>query len=775
MGKEADTTAPVADGSTELAGDPGSEDSGAQDRYRRALGNLRVEQKASERFLRRQLEMGKEVRAAKEAAQQWQARYQQLEHSAAVRIVSRFRQVVERIAPQGTARRRVYSHAVTAARGVLRRAPHAPAGGPASAELPVIPMALQPEVSIIIPVHNAWSVTAGCLQSIAADFAAVGYEVIVVDDASDDETPDALAKAVGVRVVRLDENQGFIGAVNAGVAVARGRYLVLLNNDTLCRAGWLDALVRTIESDESIGVVGAKLVYPDGRLQEAGGIIWQDGSAYNYGRNEDADHPAYNFVRDVDYCSGACLLVRRELLMTLGGLDTRFTPAYYEDVDLCFAARQHGYRVVYQPAAVVCHLEGVSHGTDATSGIKHYQVVNQQTLREKWSDALIRQGEPEPVPPRLSSWRRPAGRALVIDHRIPMPDQDAGSGRIFELMLLLQELGLGVTFYPLNRVLIPRYQDALTSRGIEVLAETEDLDTYLDQMGSALKVAVLSRPTVAWAIYPMMRTRSPATPLVYDTVDLHYLRERGHASFEGGMAAEQRADFHFDIELTLARLCEQTWTVTHEEKDALLAELPDLRIEVVPTIHQDEPRGLTYEQRRGIVFVGSYSHAPNSDAALWLANDILPIVRRQLPDVQLHLVGSSVTSEIEALARDDVVVDGWVPSLDEVYRRMRVVVAPLRFGAGMKGKVGEALAHGVPVVTTAIGAQGHGLRHGEDALIADDAEGLAQAIVDAYRNRDLWARLATNGPAAVARTSSPASVRRVLAHALADLGVPVTD
>ncbi len=745
----------------------------AQEHYRRALGALRNEQRAAARYIRSHNEVAQIARRSMAEAQAWQTRYLELERTAMLRLVSRFRSAVERFAPQGTTRRHAYSRAVLTARSLSRRPGSPVEPGRAAPTVPVLPMALQPDVSIVIPVHNQWALTAGCLRSIASDFSAVGFEVIVVDDASDDETPEALDQVVGVNVVTLEENRGFIAAVNAGIAIARGRFIVLLNNDTICTPGWVDALVRTAEADDTIGVVGAKLVYPDGRLQEAGGVIWRDASGHNYGRDQDPDDPAYGFVRDVDYCSGACLLVRRELLATVGGLDTRFEPAYYEDTDLCFAAREHGYRVVYQPAAVICHLEGASNGTDLASGIKQYQVLNQQTFREKWTDALAQQRDPEPSLPQLSSWRAPAGRALIIDHQIPMPDYDSGSLRMFEILQILRDFGLGVTFVPQNGIVIPHYRDALLSLGIEVLRGPGDLDPYLEQVGSALELVVLSRPTVAWANYPMIRSLVPETTIVYDTVDLHYLRERGRAEVEGSMAAKRNAEFHYGMELTLADLTDQTWTVSQAEKDSLLAENPDLSVRVVPNIHRDEPPGPRFEQREGILFVGNYTHPPNRDAAQWLANEILPLVRAELPDVQLHLAGSHPTDEIKALAGDGVIVHGWVPMIEELYRRVRLSAAPLRFGAGQKGKVGESLALGVPVVTTPVGAQGFDLRHGRDALIAENATDLARALIDSYRDRELWTALAAHGREAVSGCCSPASVRRTLGQILTELGLQI--
>ena len=275
--------------------------------------------------------------------------------------------------------------------------------------IPPLPTVAEPEVSIIVPVYNHWELTAACLRSLAFDSTGVEYELIVVDDASSDQTREYLPKVQGITVVRREKNSGFIGAVNAGLEMARGRYIVLLNNDTVVLPGWLDALIRTVEVEENVGVVGAKLLYPDGRLQEAGGVIWRDGTGLNYGRYGDAEDPAFNFVRDVDYCSGACLLVRKEILDVLGGLDRRYAPAYYEDTDLAFAARKLGYRVVYQPEAKVFHDEGSSSGTDEDAGVKSYQKVSRETFRLKWQTELLGQHESDPAIARIACRRaRPA-------------------------------------------------------------------------------------------------------------------------------------------------------------------------------------------------------------------------------------------------------------------------------------------------------------------------------------------------------------------------------
>ena len=247
-----------------------------------------------------------------------------------------------------------------------------------------------PRVSIVIPVYNHCHETIACLESIAEHTKAIPHEVIVVDDCSRFLTSSTLNRARGLKLLRNTKNLGFILSCNRGAEESRGEYVLFLNNDTTVTPGWLEALLETFASIPDAGFVGAKLIYPDGRLQEAGGVIWRDASGWNYGKTGDPRHPRYNFRRETDYCSGACIMLPRALFLSLGGFDERYRPAYYEDVDLAFKVREAGLKVIYEPAAEVIHHEGLTSGTDTSKGIKSHQLVNQVVFRERWRERLER-------------------------------------------------------------------------------------------------------------------------------------------------------------------------------------------------------------------------------------------------------------------------------------------------------------------------------------------------------------------------------------------------
>lgn len=252
-----------------------------------------------------------------------------------------------------------------------------------------VPCAERPLVSIVIPVFNKVEYTLECLAALVGSGDATNYEAIVVDDGSSDATADRVSALKGVRYTRNPSNEGFIGSCNRGAELARGEFLVFLNNDTAVQPGWLDALVSTFQAHPEAGLVGAKLLYGDGTLQEAGGILYKDGRGGNYGRFDAALDPRYTHVREVDYCSGAAIAIRKELFEQLGRFDDRYRPAYYEDADLAMRVREAGYKVLYQPHSVVIHFEGITSGTSETGGVKAYQVRNREVFLERWRERLL--------------------------------------------------------------------------------------------------------------------------------------------------------------------------------------------------------------------------------------------------------------------------------------------------------------------------------------------------------------------------------------------------
>ena len=625
------------------------------------------------------------------------------------------------------------------------------------------------KVSIVIPVFNQVDFTLACLSAVQQYSGSIPYEVIVVDDASTDATSEVIGAIPGLVYLRAEANAGFIASCNRGAAAARGSYLVFLNNDTTVTAGWLDALSDTFTFEPTAGLVGSKLVYPDGRLQEAGGIIWRDGSGWNRGKFQNAAKPEYNFLREVDYCSAASVMIPKSLFDQLGGFDRKYAPAYYEDTDLAFKVAQAGRKVLYQPLSVVIHYEGVTGGTDLSAGTKKYQDVNRGTFLSTWAAVLA--GKPdngdvatyEALPPGKK-------RILVIDHHLPMPDRDSGSLRMFQILTILQGLGHRVTFLPDNLADIPPYADDLRKRGIEVMhhPHAKKIPEYLESHGPQFDAVILSRCDFARKHIDDVRRFAPQSRIIFDTVDLHFLREDRAADLTQDAELKKSAIAKRELEYGLVDKSDQTWVVSPIEQAILRAAHPEKSIEVVSNI-VDAPGSVTpFPLRSDILFIGSFQHPPNTDAVLFFAREIFPQVRAALPGIKFYIIGDKAPPDVVALADEDIVVTGYQADVSSYFNRIRLSIAPLRYGAGVKGKVNQSMGLGVPVVATSVAVEGMDLQSRVHALIADDPAEFAAAIVEVYQSEDLWRTISAQGLEKIRESYSIDAARTQLRSLLAD-------
>lgn len=609
-----------------------------------------------------------------------------------------------------------------------------------------VPLADAPRASIVIPVYNHAACTLACLRALAAHPPTAMIEIIVVDDGSEDETASWTSRIKDLRYHRRTRNGGFIAACNDGAQLARGEYLVFLNNDTVPQPGWLDELLATFDHHDGVGLVGAQLLYPDGRLQEAGGVVFSDGSAWNYGRFESPSDPRFGHVRDCDYCSGAALAIRRELFESLGGFDSHYRPAYYEDTELAFAVRAAGKRVLYQPRARVVHDEGTTSGIDPQSGAKAYQNANRAKFADKWRNELAQRPAPDSLPgPGLLARDRP--QVLIVDAQTPRPDRDSGSLRLVNLMRLLLQEGAHVTFLPADLRFAEGGTEAMQALGIEVWYApfVRSAAAWFREHGPRFDTVMLSRHHVASEFLPLTRKHTHAR-IVFDTVDLHYLRERRAAEHLASSSLLREAERTRRRELATIAGSDLTLVVSPVERDMLVQEAPCANVEILGNLHEIHGCKRNYRDRHNLLFVGGFLHPPNADAVRWFIADILPRVRAHLPNVTFHCIGSDPPADIAAFdGHDGVRIHGHIPDLEPYLQGARIALAPLRYGAGIKGKVNLSMAHGQPVVATSCAIEGMHLHDGRDVLVADDPTAFADAVIRLYSDEATWNALSRHG------------------------------
>ena len=598
----------------------------------------------------------------------------------------------------------------------------------------------KPLVSIVIPVYNHFDYTYRCLLSVLQNTEGIAYEVIVADDGSDDETKKIQKYISGIRVIRNPKNLQFLLNCNHAAVSAKGEYILFLNNDTQVRENWLLALLQTMK-DKTVGLVGSKLIQPDGTIQEAGGIVFRDASAWNYGRGFSMDDSDCNFLRETDYVSGASMLIRKSLWEQIGGFDVRFQPAYYEDTDLAFEVRKKGFRVLYQPLSEVIHFESVSNGTDKDSVHEKQMKKNRKLFYEKWKNVLKKEhfenGQDLFLARDRSAHKK---HLLMIDHRVPEFDTNAGDRFVYNYLQLFLKHGFRITFLPDNFHPSKPYTDVLTKDGIQVLYGEKyrnGWEKFFLENGKYFSHAFMNRPDQTNRYIDLFRSVSTAK-VVYFGHDLHFLRELREYEITKNPNSLAESNRHKKIEFDVMRKADMVYYPSCVEKEIIQKTDPHILVKAIPLYLYDSftPVHYSAEKRKNLLFVGGFGHPPNRDAVLWFAKEILPQIKVFIPDICLTVVGANPPKEILDLNSGNIDIKGFVTDeeLKHCYETSRMCVVPLRYGAGVKGKIVEAMRYGMPVITTKIGAEG--IENAEDAMIIrESAKEIADAIISLYENK----------------------------------------
>jgi GT2 family glycosyltransferase/glycosyltransferase involved in cell wall biosynthesis len=632
----------------------------------------------------------------------------------------------------------------------------------------------RPVVSVIIPVCHRLNDPIACLDSIATHPPAVPIEVIVIDGRLGNEVDSSLAERGDIRYLRIAHDLGVVIAANRGAALARGDLVFFLSQDSRVLDGWLDASMAIASRIPETGLVGSQLLFPNGRVKEAGRIVGDDGWARRYGLQDDSRAPELGFVRDADAFSCAALLIRRVLLDDVGGFDPGYTCLDVAATDVSFAAQARGYRVIYQPGSQVVQSTESLADPEASGGAKACEDPDCRRFSAKWRAMLSVHARSDGPSERLEADRRPRARMLIIDACTPMPDRDSGSIDLFNYLHVLVSLDYRVTFMPADLLYAGPYTRDLQNLGVECLYSpfASSVENVIRARGDEFDVVMLMRLAQGSRYLKRVRVMCPRAKVIFNTVDLHYLREERRASTQTGIPRSSAARRMKQQELEVVRRADTTIVISPIERELLAKEVPAARLHVVPLLREIPGRGPGYKGRCGILFIGGFRHPPNADAILWFCAQIWPIVRRRLPEIELSIVGSYPSAEVLGLKGNGVEVLGYVEDIEPLFARVRLTIAPLRYGAGLKGKVVTSLSYGVPCVVTPTAAEGLELENGQGIRVATEPDTFAAAIVQLYEAEDEWDRCSLAGLRAVTERFSVGANRPRIMNVLTELGLP---
>ncbi|MBE9166006.1 tetratricopeptide repeat protein [Pleurocapsales cyanobacterium LEGE 06147] len=639
-----------------------------------------------------------------------------------------------------------------------------------------LPQVEQPQVSIILILYNRAELTLSCLYSILRNnFKSI--EVILVDNCSSDRTRKLLERIQGAKIILNEENKHFLLACNQASQVATGNYLLFLNNDTQILGDSIKIALETIRSSPDIGAVGGKIILPDGTLQEAGSIIWCDGSCLGYGRGDDPKDPKYMFRREVDYCSGAFLLTSRELFLKFGGFERAYQPAYYEETDYCVKLHKAGKKIIYEPNVTILHYEFAS--SSCSDRAIELQKRNQQIFVERHRDWLQFQYSPDLSKILFASNRNTCRRILFIDDRIPHPYLGSGYTRSHGILARMVRLGYCVTFYPTDLSYLEDWNDiyADIDREVEIVTDSglEGLEKFLLTKKSYYDIVFVSRPhNMNHLNYLSARNKNllRGMKVIYDAEALYTLRQFEQRRLKGETISTEEQKKLIAEELDLARQSDCIIAVSALEKQRFI-ECGYNNVIVLGHALNPIPTPNSFYQRQHILFVGSIYEleSPNADSILWFSKEIFSLIQAELgQEVNLLIAGNNTVEEIkrqiEQFNNDSIKMLGKVDDLKDLYNQARLFIAPTRFAAGIPHKVHEAAAYGLPVVTTSLIAAQLEWEDEIDLLVADSSKAFAQQCVKLYQNNQLWERLRLNSLKKIESQCSPEYFTKTLKQIL---------
>mgnify|MGYP000147057855 CR=1 FL=1 len=607
-----------------------------------------------------------------------------------------------------------------------------------------------PKLSIVIPVYGKLDFLARCLHSIQEAKINIAYEVIVVDDLGPQKVSNKFnANKNGFILLENEANLGFTGTCNAGALIAKGEYICFLNSDTIVTDLWADNLLNGFSLADNVGIVGSKLIYEDGSLQEAGGIIFSNGDAANIGKNKESDSSWYKYFKDVDYVSGAALAILKEDFDKLGGFDDRFSPAYYEDTSLCMDVRHKlNKRVTVNPLSIVIHHEGATNGKDENAGFKKFMSINKRKFIEKHAKELRSYGLSfENIARDRDKYLK--GNVLIIDQCIPTPKEDSGSKDMDNILRALIAQNMRPHLFALSNRGETSEAFGYYEKGVHCVFGKENIsfEKFFKENHSLFTSIIISRVNSYEEVHKVINKYAPDTKKIFYTVDLHHVRLETESNITNNAEIRRLAKRTELAEIQAIEETHNTVVLSENEKKYLIDkyDISSDKILVWPLIRNEFESLEEYKKTinpKDIIFIGGYRHTPNIEAVKLLKDEIVPraveIFKNagmEFPGIKLY--GSSPTEFINSINERHIKYMGFIDLESDAFKNARMSVAPLPFGAGLKGKTLSSLIYKTPIVGTSFAFEGFDETNNNIMLESSlDPNDFAQKIFDCYKQYD---------------------------------------
>lgn len=649
----------------------------------------------------------------------------------------------------------------------------------------------EPLVSMVLVVFNKAELSYACLRSLE-QLHYKNTELIIVDNASTDQTEALLSRVEGnVRILRQRENLHFLRGCNIAFENLhpQSRYVLLVNNDAFLNSFAIHQALSVFERWPNTGIVGGQVLHLDGRLQEAGNVIFSDGACSGIGRRQSPWQPLAQVRRRVDYVSGCLLMIETNLLKGLGGFDIDFAPAYYEETDLCIRSWQAGRPVIYEPSCRLYHVEFASSpkGKDQASELMQNNRTKLEKKHHKWLQLQPSRLEHQDLSSIHTCLRSNAypSRILWVDDRNPDSSFGAGYGRMQDLITTLADLGCFITIFATHQT--PDCSLHAVSGDYELQwGSLRELQLLLQNRSNFYSHICTSRQHNHRLLIDCLddiannSTTHPRPKLIGDVESLFSIREYGksfvkeHDKISTPDLQELLELPGLKQELNNLRQFDAFLTVSEREASLLMRHLNKPVAIAGHAFKQPERNKITpYYKRKGLLFMGAMNHPdiPNIDSLHWLAREILPELRNQNRidprEARLTVVGpyraDLVTPLIDRIANIwPVDHSGQVDDIDKVLQNQRLLLAPTRYAAGLAHKVHHSISRGLPVVTTKLICDQMGWQSGDGLLCSNDPKEIAQKIGQLYNDQFLWEQVQTAGLTKIEEECDPQKLRNAL-------------